>query len=320
MRCQFPRTSHVVNGGLSGGGVSRDDLILSDEDTAAFFDLSPLPSSSGEGSAASAGSGCAYFVVAEEKVDGANLGIGLTPDGALLCQNRGHAVHHESGSQWAALRPFLGEHTAELCELFAGLAARHGGAPSDYILFGEWLVARHSIPYDTLPSPFLAFDLAKLVQAATRAADDLEFFDTVTRNCSLAEFAPSLCVVQQVFSAPLAAPAAAGGMELEGSGAKAARRAASEQLWASVHAAWQSAPRSAFSSKSKMEGVVIRVEERRQGGGGRLLRRCKAVADEFKSGIGEDGHWMGRKMEKNTVVHGYGSNNPQLQQQQSSTE
>lgn len=89
------------------------------------------------------------YIVIEEKVDGANTGISFK-NGELLLQSRGHFLtggyrerHYNLFKQWAnnykyALYDVLGER---------------------YIMYGEWLYAKHSIYYDKLPNYFLEFDI-----------------------------------------------------------------------------------------------------------------------------------------------------------------
>ena len=126
---KFPRTHHVLNTG--GSAVTRDDLVMSDTDARRFHDGS-------------------VTVVAEEKVDGANLGFSLTKDYEVRCQNRAHFVTSESQAQWRSLDAWLEEHSWALCQLLE---------PEIEVLFGEWCALRHSVPYSRLPGPFIAFDI-----------------------------------------------------------------------------------------------------------------------------------------------------------------
>jgi atypical dual specificity phosphatase len=131
---KFPRTRHLMN----LGSVTRDDLLLSDSDRAIFM----RPPAN-------------YTLTIEEKVDGANLGISIDDNHAFLVQNRSHFVNSAYHTQFKALDSWLSSHTAELFEVL-----RHErDGPGRWILFGEWLVATHSIPYDRLPGRFVAFDL-----------------------------------------------------------------------------------------------------------------------------------------------------------------
>ena len=126
---KFPRTHHVLDAG--GTGVSRDDLLLGGADVARFVD--------GRSE-----------VIAEEKVDGANLGFSLTADYVVECQNRSHYICSATSPQFKGLDAWLDEHSWALCQLLA---------PRDEVLFGEWCLARHSVPYTRLPGYFIAFDI-----------------------------------------------------------------------------------------------------------------------------------------------------------------
>lgn len=126
---KFPRTHHVLNTG--GTAVTRDDLVMSDADARRFFD--------GEA-----------IVVAEEKVDGANLGFSLTKEYTILAQNRSHFVSAESATQFKSLDRWLEEHGWALCQLLE---------PEVEVLFGEWCYLQHSVAYTKLPGHFVAFDI-----------------------------------------------------------------------------------------------------------------------------------------------------------------
>ena len=88
--------------------------------------------------------------VVEEKLDGANVGISFTSGGELLLQSRGHYLcgggrerHFALFKQWAAA------HEARLLERLE----------DRYVMYGEWLYAKHSVSYDRLPHFFCEFDL-----------------------------------------------------------------------------------------------------------------------------------------------------------------
>ena len=80
-------------------------------------------------------------LIVEEKIDGTNVGIHFTSGGQMVLQCRGHLItegmhpQYDLFKQWAAVkRPDL-----EDC-----LGSR-------FILFGEWVYARHSLHYRQLP-------------------------------------------------------------------------------------------------------------------------------------------------------------------------
>ncbi|KAI4760905.1 hypothetical protein E4T52_07039 [Aureobasidium sp. EXF-3400] len=132
---KFPRTRHLFN----IGSASRDDLILSSSDAAAFLQSSDHSTT----------------VIVEEKVDGANLGISFDSSGTIRVQNRSHYVNSTSHAQFKKLEKWLNDHYESLSNV---LDAK-GSQPSRWILYGEWLFAKHSIHYTNLPDLFLAFDL-----------------------------------------------------------------------------------------------------------------------------------------------------------------
>lgn len=88
-------------------------------------------------------------IVVEEKVDGANLGISITADYQIQFQNRSHYVNSATATQFKGLDKWVTQHPG----IWQVLTS------PDIILFGEWLFARHSINYTTLPDYFLAFDI-----------------------------------------------------------------------------------------------------------------------------------------------------------------
>lgn len=89
-------------------------------------------------------------VVLEEKIDGANSAISFSEDGELRLQSRGHFLtggyrerHYDLLKRWAAVQQE---------KLYKVLGRR-------YIMYGEWMYAKHSIYYDLLPHYFMEFDV-----------------------------------------------------------------------------------------------------------------------------------------------------------------
>ena len=121
---RFPRTPHIA---WLGEGTPRDDKLLS------FVEVQDLLASE---------------LVVEEKLDGANLGISVGPDGDLRAQNRGQYLIPPYTGQFEALGAWIG---AREDALFDALG-------ENLILFGEWCAARHSVPYESLPDWLLVFD------------------------------------------------------------------------------------------------------------------------------------------------------------------
>ena len=126
---KFPRTAHLFN----LGGATRDDLVLAADDFKAFF--APAPGK---------------VITMEEKIDGANLGFSMDENnGKILCQNRSHYVDSKYHFQFQSLGSFIYQKRESLERVL-----RNGR-----ILYGEWMFAKHSIHYTSLPDIFIAFDI-----------------------------------------------------------------------------------------------------------------------------------------------------------------
>jgi ATP-dependent RNA circularization protein (DNA/RNA ligase family) len=122
---RFPHTPHLT---WLGEGAPRDDKVLSPHEVSALL---------------------AGNVVVEEKLDGANVGLSLAPDGSLRAQNRGQYLDEPHAGQFARLPAWLAQHGEALRAVLR----------SNLILFGEWCAARHSLDYAALPDWFLLFDV-----------------------------------------------------------------------------------------------------------------------------------------------------------------
>ena len=121
---KYPRTPHLEGSRLQAG----------DED------LGQIPFSEVLGK----------HIVIEEKIDGANSAVSFDGEGKLLLQSRGHYLdggfrerHYNLMKQWANLN----------CELFRSVLG------SRYIMYGEWMYAKHTVFYDALPDYFMEFDI-----------------------------------------------------------------------------------------------------------------------------------------------------------------
>ena len=121
---KYPRTPH-----LFGSKGTDDDKHLGEAESNRFISDESL--------------------IVEEKLDGTNVGIHFTETGEMALQCRGHLItegmhpQYDLFKQWANVkRPLLEER----------LETR-------YILFGEWLYARHSVHYRRLPHYFFEFDI-----------------------------------------------------------------------------------------------------------------------------------------------------------------
>jgi hypothetical protein len=121
---KYPRTPHLF---CSKG--TDDDKHLGREESEAFIADPAL--------------------IVEEKLDGTNVGIHFTSVGRMVLQCRGHEItegmhpQYDLFKQWTSVkRPTL--------EAMLG---------SQFILYGEWLYAKHSVHYRKLPHYFFEFDI-----------------------------------------------------------------------------------------------------------------------------------------------------------------
>lgn len=121
---KYPRTPHLAGSKLQPGD---EDLPVVSLDAA------------GRGT-----------LVIEEKLDGSNSGISFDDSGSLVLQSRGHILTGGPRErQFDLFKRWASHHRTALWEMLGGR----------YILYGEWLYARHTIPYDRLPHFFLEFDI-----------------------------------------------------------------------------------------------------------------------------------------------------------------
>lgn len=122
---KFPSTPHLAT--MPGIDI-RGDKVLSDLERDEFL---------------------RHYLVLEEKVDGANLGISFDSEGNIRAQNRGTYLHLPGSGQWKKLGGWLSPRADALFEHLS----------DNFILFGEWCYAQHSVFYSRLPDWFLGFDV-----------------------------------------------------------------------------------------------------------------------------------------------------------------
>lgn len=153
---RFPHTPHLA---WLGADAPRDDKVLDPAEARALL---------------------AETVLAEEKLDGANLGFSLTANGELRVQNRGQYLQEPHAGQFSRLPAWLAQH---------GEAIRAVLRP-ELLLFGEWCAARHSLDYVALPDWLLLFDVYD--------RDSGKFWSSARRNALATK--TGLQVVPLVFS------------------------------------------------------------------------------------------------------------------------
>jgi hypothetical protein len=220
------------------------------------------------------------FLVVEEKYDGSNAGLRFDGDGRLWLQSRGHFLtggerekHFHLFKQWAHVHAL----------------ALHAVLGDRYLLYGEWLYARHTIFYDRLPHYFLEFDVFDTAESV--------FLSTERRRELLARL--------PVVSAPVLRSGPFRSLEeltaLVGPSLSKGpdwRRRLMETAAArgvDPERAWAESDRSDL-----MEGLYIKVEE-----DGRVVERYKFVRASFLTAVGDSGvHWLKRPIVPNQLRDG----------------
>lgn len=251
---KYPRTPHLEGSRLQPGDEDMPEV--------AFAELRGL------------------HLVIEEKLDGANCAISFDVGGALLLQSRGHYLaggprekHFERLKGWA---------TVHADALRARLGAR-------YVMFGEWLYAKHTVFYDLLPHWFLEFDVLD------RATD--AFLSTPARRELLAGLpvAPAPVLFAGVPRSCTELTALAGRSQCKSPAWR-------ERLHDSAAAHGLDVDRVVFETdpSDDMEGLYIKHEAE-----GRVVARYKYVRASFLTSVIDSGsHWLARPIVPNLLAPG----------------
>ena len=219
-------------------------------------------------------------VVVEEKLDGANSAVSFGEDGRLLLQSRGHFLDGGPREKhFGLLKAWAGSIQRVLWET---LGAR-------FVMYGEWLYAKHTIFYDRLPHYFFEFDI----------------FDQGREEFLSTELRGELLRKLPIVSAPvLYAGAVRSARQLE--------RLIKPSEFQSD--AWREALAEVCGSRGLdsgralletdpaelMEGLYVKV-----GGGGRVAERFKLVRASFLQALDDSGeHWLNRPVIPNRLREG----------------
>ncbi|HEX3271940.1 MAG TPA: RNA ligase family protein [Ktedonobacterales bacterium] len=251
---KYPRTRHIEGSGLQPGD---------DPECAPFADLA------------------GRRLVVEEKMDGANSAISFAPDGRLLLQSRGHYLTGGPRErQFDLLKQWANRYAGPLWETLG----------DRYVLYGEWLYARHTIFYTDLPHYFLEFD-------ALDTSDGV-FLSTPARQELLRKspLVRSVRVLHEGTVASAEALVALIGPSAFVSGAPAERlRAAARARDLDPEQALRESDLSGL-----MEGLYIKVEEN-----GAVVERYKYVRAGFLQTVFDsESHWMDRPLIPNQLAPG----------------
>ena len=217
-------------------------------------------------------------IVVEEKIDGANAAISFSGEGKLLLQSRGHYLtggyrerHFNLMKQWANV------HQKAFYEVLG----------SRYIMYGEWMYAKHSIFYDALPHYFMEFDIYDRGNGI--------FLDTPSRR-GLTETLP-VCSVPVIGEGIYRDQD--GILSLIGDSAFITEHHMVHLKEAAASAGVDADRVCRETEPSRMmEGLYIKVEE-----GGRITARMKFVRASFLQCILEsETHWLDRPVIPNRLA------------------
>lgn len=230
---KYPRTPH-----LFGSRGTDDDKHMGEAESVDFIQNESL--------------------IVEEKIDGTNVGIHFPDDGQLILQCRGHLItegmhpQYDLFKQWANVKRH---------ELESHLTTR-------YLLFGEWVYARHSVAYRKLPHYFFEFDIFdKQQQVFLDLAARMELLD-----------GSGIHTVPIVHRGPTT------------------RKQLTQLIGPSQFDSHFDNPRSG-QSDNIMEGVYLRTEA-----GGQVTGRAKFVRPEFVEKIKQSTHWQHQAMVPNQLA------------------
>ena len=224
------------------------------------------------------------YLVIEEKLDGANAAVRFGDDGELLLQSRGHLLrggarerHFDLFKSWAH------RHQARLRTVLG----------SRYVMYGEWLFAKHTIFYDQLPHYFMEFDVLDC---------ERELFLSTDRRRQLLAGLP-VASVPVLGEGPVT--------DLAGLRSHLARSRYKSEGWrerlreaaaGGESAQWGSVERALAETDGSdlAEGLYLKVEE-----DGRVVGRYKLVRADFLTSVLESGsHWLSRPIVQNGLGAG----------------
>lgn len=232
---KYPRTPH-----LFGSKGTDDDKHLGEAESTAFIADESL--------------------IVEEKLDGTNVGIHFSDSGEMVLQCRGHLItegmhpQYDLFKQWAAVKRHVLDSMLE----------------SRFILFGEWVHAKHSIQYRKLPHYFFEFDIFDKGQG--------DFLDLEHRL--------SLLEGTGVQTVPVVHTGTVGRNELES-------LIGPSQFDSHFDNPLTNRP------DNLMEGLYLRTEA-----SGIVTGRAKVVRPEFVEKIKQSTHWQHQQMVTNQLADG----------------
>lgn len=232
---KYPRTPH-----LFGSKGTDDDKHLGEVESTRFIADPSL--------------------IVEEKLDGTNVGLHFSDAGEMILQCRGHLItegmhpQYDLLKQWAAVKRHV-------------LEQRFGNR---FILFGEWLYARHTVKYRQLTHYFFEFDIYDKQQQAFL---DLEQRGRLLENSGIQ-------TVPVIHTGSL-------------------KRSKLESLIGPSQFDSQFENPITMRTDNLMEGLYLRTEV-----GGTVTGRAKFVRPEFVEKIKQSTHWQHQALVPNGLAPG----------------
>ncbi len=220
-------------------------------------------------------------LVVEEKMDGANSAVSFTEDGQLLLQSRGHyLVGGEREKQFHLFKTWAHTYTAALWDLLG----------SRYIMYGEWLYAKHTIFYTDLPHYFMEFDIYDKIAG--------EFLSTERRQTLLAQ-APFVVSVKVLYAGQCASKQMLTALITHSHFISEDHLMQLRLLCEEKHLDTDQVFKETDSSPF-MEGLYIKVEDE-----GVVRARYKYVRANFLQAVFDSGsHWLDRPQLANCLKAG----------------
>ncbi len=206
-------------------------------------------------------------LVIEEKMDGTQLGFRFRENGKPILQSRGTVISTEK--EFALMKSWIWQHQSAL---FGAMGTR-------YLLFGEWLWAKHTLFYDILPHYFLEFDIYDQKES--------RFLSTRARQTFIAENELDFISSVRVIAA-------------EAKMLSDLNQLIQTSAFISDHAYEKLSDdeRKHTDLTRKMEGLYLKIEDNDE-----VIKRYKLIRSEFLTKIlSTDEHWKKRKTVCNELV------------------
>jgi hypothetical protein len=219
------------------------------------------------------------WLVVEEKLDGANAALSFQ-HGELMLQSRGHYLtggyrerHFALFKTWAACHQ----------------QALHERLGDRYVVYGEWLYAKHTVFYDRLPHYFLEFDVLDTAGGNFLSTEARRELLRALPLCSVPVLhegiAPSLQQLWEMIGPSLyKSPAWRERLRVEAEKHQLDPQRALEET----------------DSEDLSEGLYLKVEE-----DGIVKERYKLVRPSFLTAVLDSGsHWLSRPILPNVLAEG----------------